>query len=337
YADNYSDSQLSGVVNTVISNSDASNYVNAAMRYYLRTNDRVKRNLDNNTAVVFFFDGCSDNVFSSSFNYKSNHMSAYVAVVKLRNGVPTIIYENENASTIPDNPRMVNNTTAGNDGTDVPTVTDGIHNISTTNHLSKYAALHVHDSDSGVSVVRCNSSTYYASTSYGINAHARSWDYVSTSTYSSTGCFNIGKSSPATEYNNFMYAVTGISNAKSNTFSSTGADKGIVIVDRYMYKSTLTNIYGSAALVNQITAYSTNLAPTIQQELYTPPTFEEIADVDGDGKVSTTDVRVTLRRVVGNSDIPQGSADFLPGDVDLDGSLTTTDVRQILRSCVTTG
>ena len=259
--DYYSDSQLSNIHNNIISNSSASNYVNNMMKYYLNNYSRLKEsNLDVGKSVVFLFDGCSDNVFSSGFDYTSNHMSAYCAVVKLVNGVPTIVHESENASTIPDNPRYVANNTAGNDGTDVPTVIDGIHNISKVNHgKNPYAALHVYDS-SGVNVIRCNSSTYYSSTSYGINVHARSWNYVSRSTYSSTGCINIGTASSWSEYNDFMYAVTGISSAKSSTFTSTGADVGVVVIDRYMYRNTLSSIYENSTLVDTIAQFSIDAA-----------------------------------------------------------------------------
>ena len=261
HAEYYSDSQLANIRNSVISNSGASESVNRKMLYYLKNVERLKTsNLDVGKSVVFLFDGCSDNVFASGFDYTSNHMTAYCAVVKLVNGVPTIVYENENSSTIPDNPRYVANNTAGNSGTDVPTVVDGIHNITKTNHQSKYAALHVADSGSSVNVIRCNSSTYYSSESSGINIHARGWNYVDRTTYSSTGCFNIGTASSWGEYNDFMCAVTGISNAKSNKFSSTGADVGVVVVDRYMYRGTLSSIYNDSALVDTITAYSIEAA-----------------------------------------------------------------------------
>ncbi|MBQ6467712.1 MAG: glycoside hydrolase family protein [Clostridia bacterium] len=263
FAANYSDSQLANIKNSVLSNKIASAYVDNVMRYYLKNNTRVKQsNLDVGKAVVFLFDGCSDNVFSGSFDYSSNHRSAYCAVVKIVNSIPTIVYENENSSTIPDNPRMVNSSIAGNYGTDVPTVIDGIHNITKINHNSSYAALHVQDSGSGVSVIRCNNSQYYSSTSYGINIHARGWNNVSTSTYSSTGCFNIGIANDWSEYNNFMYAVTGKSNAKSSKFSSseTGADVGVVIVDRLMCADNLAKIYkNDSAVISSITSFSTSL------------------------------------------------------------------------------
>lgn len=255
----YSDSQLSGVKNSIISNSKASNYVNTMMAYYLKNVSRLKNsNLDVGKSVVFLFDGCSSNVYSSGFDYTRNHMTAYCAVVKLVNGVPKIVYENENSSTIPDNPRMVNNTTAGNGGKAVPTVVDGIHDILTYNHRG-YAALHARDSGSDINVIRCTGSTYCSSTSDSIDVHARGWDYVSTTTYSSTGCINIGVTKPIEEYNNFIYAVTGKTNAKSSTFSSS-KDVGVIVIDRYMYKDTLTKIYnGDSDVVNKITEYSTSM------------------------------------------------------------------------------
>lgn len=263
----YSSSQISNIKNTIISNKTASNYVNAMMQYYINNNKRaVESNLNKGKSVVFFFDGCSDNVFANGFDYKTNHMSAYLAVVKLVNGIPKIVYENENASTIPDNPRMVNSSKAGNSGTDVPTVVDGIHDITITNHTG-YAALHLRDSGDNVNVIRCNSRTYYSATSRYINIHARSFNNrVSASTYSSTGCFNVGVQSPTTEYNDFIYAVTGKSNAKNSSFSSSqiGTDVGIAIVDRYMYKDTLVKIYNNdSGAINKITSYTNDVVKNV--------------------------------------------------------------------------
>ncbi len=276
----YSESDLGNIRCSILSNSARASYVNDMMRYHILSstdNYRVARNLKNGSNVVFFFDGCSDNMDNPTYsNYNNYHLSAYCAVVKEVNGVLKIIYENENSSTIPDNPRNV----SLNSGSAVPTVLDGVYNIVTTNHLSRYASFRIADNSGTVPVIRCSSSSSYISTSGAINIHARSnfssapTNGVSSSSYSSTGCFLVGLTNNTwSEYNSFIYATQGISKAVITTPYSSGSwtkcaegyDKGVVIVDRSNYKTQLKAIYGgdnsntASSLVAKITAYTDNL------------------------------------------------------------------------------
>ena len=276
----YSESDLGNIKCTILSNSARASYVNTMMRYHILSstdNYRVARNLENGSSVVFFFDGCSDNVDDPTYgNYNNYHLSAYCAVVQKVNGVLKVVYESENCSTIPDNPRNV----SLNDGTAVPTVLDGVYNIISTNHLSRYASLRISDNSGSVPVIRCTSSTSYISTSNAINIHARSnfsgapTNGICSSSYSSTGCFNVGLTNNTwSEYNNFIANAVGVSNAiKTTPYSSgswtkctSGVDKGVVVVDRSHYKTQLAAIYGgdnsnsASNLVAKITAYTDNL------------------------------------------------------------------------------
>lgn len=276
----YSESDLSNIKCSILSNSERATYVNEMMKYHILSstdNYRVARNLENGSSVVFFFDGCSDNVDDPTYgNYSNYHLSAYCAVVQKVNGVLKIVYESENCSTIPDNPRNV----SLNDGTAVPTVLDGVYNIISTNHSSRYASLRIADNSGSVPVIRCTSSSSYISTSNAINIHARSnfsgapTNGICSYSYSSTGCFNVGLTNNTwSEYNNFIANVVGVSNAiKTTPYSSgswtkctSGVDKGVVVVDRSHYKTQLAAIYGgdnsnsASNLVAKITAYTDNL------------------------------------------------------------------------------
>ncbi len=276
----YDESDLVNLKSTILSNATRANYVNTMMKYHILSdtdNYRVARNLQNGSSVVFFFDGCSDNMDSATYSdYTRYHLSAYCAVVQEVNGVPKIVYESENCSTIPDNPRNV----SLNEGSAVPTVLDGVYNIISTNHLSRYASLRIADNSGSAPVMRCTSSSSYTSTSSAINIHARSnfnsapTNGISSSSYSSTGCFLVGLTNNTwSEYNQFTKAVLGISNAIITTpYSSgswtkctTGVDKGLVIVDRKNYKTQLQKIYGgdnnhtASALVNKLTSYTDSL------------------------------------------------------------------------------
>lgn len=276
----FNESDLSQVRTTIISNPNRANYVNSMMKYHIlseKDNYRVARNLNDGKSIVFFFDGCSDNVDSATYgDYNKYRLSAYCAVVQKVSGVPKIVFESEDCSTLPDNPRNP----ALNEGDPVPTLLDGVYNIKSTNHKSRYAALKILDNSGTAPVIRCTSSGSYLSTSEAINIHARSGfagtptNGISASSYSSTGCFNVGLTSDSwAEYNRFIQTVLGVSRAVITTpyengrwtKCTVGLDKGLVIVDRSQYKAQLNAIYGgdnnhsASALVSKITAYTDNL------------------------------------------------------------------------------
>lgn len=187
--------------------------------------------------LVFLFEGVGND--SSA----SKRLNAMCVVVKNGN----IAYLNRNCSTIPDYPFDPSK----NDGTAMPTIKSGIYSFTTTNHLSKYAALNV----TNAQVVRFNSkSSYYDSTSAAINIHRRSTDYIPSSSagwVNSAGCSIVGLTGTGSsgEYANFIKSV-GIVGS-----SATGATKyqysvtGKVIYDRSYARTYLTNVgYPSGAI-----------------------------------------------------------------------------------------
>ena len=225
------------------------NYVLNAIKYHIESSTkeyRVAKNLlqlynaGQDGTVLFFFDGCSVNLDGATYGFsgynkngKRYNTSAVCIVLQLNSlGKPEIVY--------------------ANGGTDVSITKDGIYNILTTNHKG-YAALNLQIT-TGASLRCPKSGKSYSATASGINIHARSFssDAITTSTYSSTGCFNVGthkSQNDHTDYNNFIYSVTGVSNARSNSYPSNGVSsglyKGIAIVDRSNYKAQLATIFGN--------------------------------------------------------------------------------------------
>ena len=63
------------------------------------------------------------------------------------------------------------------------------------------------------------------------------------------------------------------------------------------------------------------------------PTYT-IGDVDGDGRITSADARLALRRSVKLEDYPEGSAAYLACDADGDAKVTSADARLILRASV---
>ena len=274
----FTENDVSNVKCTILSNPVHAAYVNSMMRYHILSPDnnyRIGRNLENGASVVFFFDGCSDNVDDPVYgDYNNYHLSAYCAVVQKVGGAPKVVYESENCATIPDNPRNI----TYNENQAVPTLLDGVYNIISTNHKGRYAALNITDqSYTSAPVIRCDETTSYISTSTGINIHARRYfpgvpeNGVSAETYNSTGCLNVGLIGNGwKEYNDFIYTVLGVSNAIVTTPDEDGAwtqceryqDKGVVVVDRSRYRKELEDIFGgdtsrtATGLVSEITAYT---------------------------------------------------------------------------------
>ncbi len=334
--EHYTEKDLSGVRCTILSDATRSAYVNRMMKYHIlsETGDhRVERNLKNGDSVVFFFDGCSDNVKHETYkDYTKYRLSAYCAVVQEVDGKPKVVFESENCSTIPDNPRNPDT----NEGTPVPTVRDGVYNILSTNHGGSYAALRIQDNSGSVPVVRGTRTEHYISTSSAINIHARSQfrgaptDGITPTSYSSAGCFNVGLASDGyKEYNAFIKAVLGVSNGRNHKLSTTWVDHGIVIVDRTNYRKELEGIFGgdnngtAADLVNKLTAYTDDILEN----------FPNLwGDVNGDDKVNSADYVLLKRHVMKTLELNETQQKN--ADVNSDGRLNTADYvllkRQIL-------
>ena len=328
----FEESDLNGIKCTILSDSANKAYVERMMKYHILSsadNYRVARNLQNGDSVVFFFDGCSDNVKDAKWgDYTKYRLSAYCAVVQLKDGVPTVVFESENCSTIPDNPRKPST----NEGTPVPTVRDGVYNIISTNHGGSYAALRIQDNSGSVPVVRCTETTSYISTSSAINIHARSQfsaaptDGITPTSYSSAGCFNVGRVSDNwAEYNKFIEAVLGVSKARSssgNTKCETGIDHGVVIVDRTNYRAQLEQIYAKGGtpapeIVSDMTAYTDAILETLVKR----------GDADGNGRIDAKDYMMAKRCVLG-SYIPT-ETQKMGADADGNGKVEAKDYLKI--------
>lgn len=308
--DHFTAQDVQNVRSTKISNKQRAFYVDVMMRYHILSetnNYRVERNLKDGKSIVFFFDGASDNVDDKVLgDYNRFRMSSYCAVVQLVNGVPTVVYENEDSSTLPDNPRKPST----NEGTPVPTVLDGIYNIQSINHGGSYAALWIESNGTDVPAMRCTETSNYVSTSAYINIHARSQfsgaptDGITPTSYSSAGCFNVGKVSDSfREYNKFIEIVLGVKNARrpdwNNTKCQSGIDFGLVIVDRSLYKEQLSNIYGGTypngpAIAEKIIESTTDLQNDI---------FNSLGDVNGNGDIDTYDYILVKRDILGTYEL----------------------------------
>lgn len=337
----FDENDVSEIRPTVISDKSKAAYVDIMMKHHILSetnNHRVERNLKDGKSIVFFFEGCSDNVDDKVLGDHSKYrMSSYCAVVQLKNGVPTVVFESINCSTLPDNPRKPST----NEGTPVPTVIDGIYNIQSTNHGGSYAALWIEENGTDVPAMRCTETTHYISTSAYINIHARSQfsgapvDGITPTSYSSAGCFNVGKVSDSfREYNKFIELILGVKNARkpdwNNTKCVSGKDYGLVIVDRFNYVTQLGEIYGGTApngteIATKIAENSIKLAKTV---------FNAMGDLNGNGEVEKYDYILAKRAILGTATLDDIQA--YASDVNKNGETDKYDYILIKRDIMGT-
>ena len=268
-----------------ISNSIARNYIDKMMRYYINNNSSLSSTLDNGLAVVFMFEGGSDNYWGGSDYTKSDYdvrnQAVCIVVKKNSSGNAEVVFVNESSCSIPGDPTWC--TGASYSGS--TTLMDGIYSFYTWNHTGPYAAFQCSLSSSngcGYYTPPASPNGYQNGAS-GINIHTRSTNIAGGQSLGwvwSAGCQLISYGGDTgNEFNNFMKKVCGITwnswiNYSSKTFntwasSNVGINKGYYVVDRQLglmnasgtkYGSgSLINLYNKTALTN-ITAKSTSAA-----------------------------------------------------------------------------
>ena len=190
-----------------------------------------------NGTVIFMFEGVGNN--SSS----AKRLNAMCVVV--RKG--SILYINRNSSTIPDYPFDPSK----NSNTHMPTLKSGVYQFTTVNHRGSYAALNV----SSAKVVRFRSkSSYYESTSPGINIHRRFYDTIKAGWVDSAGCQLVGLSGTdsSSEYAKFIKAVGIVTNNATGASKYSSRVSGTYVVDRTYAESYLRNVGYPKAAINMI-------------------------------------------------------------------------------------
>ncbi|MCT4688507.1 hypothetical protein [Vallitalea sp.] len=125
-------------------------------------NEKIVEALSNNKPLIFFFEGAGLN--TDTIYNKENGKSLYsidrygaIALVIKNN---EIVFFTDQASTLPDKPKGTSY--------DIPTVVDGVYNVNSHLHQGKYPALKI----SSPKVIRFSDTTWYDSSSSGINIHA---------------------------------------------------------------------------------------------------------------------------------------------------------------------
>ena len=248
-----------GGLQTTDARPGTAGYVDQVINETIQT-ETGRQVLENGLSVVFMFEGAG-----MSSNTSGRHYGLCVVVRNGDNGVPQIVFQCNDCTSIPDRP--LDQTSNPPNGTTVPTLRDGIYGIEIGNHDneskntnpvthdSRYACLTVKPVENNV--VRFSSSNHAGTIGYSnqIQIHRRSINgiYESEPYSNSAGCNLIGavQGSGTTRYSNkfneFMYRVgvcdTLVEDQAIPSTSKRG-DIGIYVVDRTLARDYLIELYG---------------------------------------------------------------------------------------------
>ena len=127
-----------------------------------------------------------------------------------------------------------------------------------------------------------------------------------------------------------------LSGGSYQTSAKTLADGSYAIenvpVGSYTLSFAGNDAYHPASAKVEITGFDPWVDLTLTDKNKTPDYTP--GDVDADGKITSADARLALRRSVSLEKYPEGSAQYLACDVDFDKKITSADARLILRASV---
>ena len=173
-------------------------YVEMMVDHHLRTNEDIHHALEGGFSAVFLFDGCSDNMNDPELSDLSYYrVSGVCLAIKLdAGGQPRLVYFNEDASTIPDQPLKYGAWEIPEVGEVGPaTVFDGTYQIYSMLHRGEYEALHVRSDfwDGTLDAVYMTPDggfTKYRASE--INVHTRTSNHIANYGMWSAGCPLVG-------------------------------------------------------------------------------------------------------------------------------------------------
>lgn len=187
-------------------------YVETMVDYHLRTNTDIRNALEGGFSAVFLFDGCSDNMNDPELSDLSYYrISGVCLAVRLNEaGVPQLVYYNEDASTIPDQPLKYGAWEIPEVGEVGPaTVADGTYQIYSVLHRGEYEALHVRSDyyDGTLDAVYMTPDggfTEYRASE--INVHTRTSNHIAGYGMWSAGCPLVGDGN-AWDFKRLIYST----------------------------------------------------------------------------------------------------------------------------------
>ena len=237
-------------------------YVETMVDYHLRTDPDIRNALEGGFSAVFLFDGCSDNLKDPELSDISYYrVSGVCLVIKLdQNGNPKLVYFNEDASTIPDQPLKYGAWEIPEVGEVGPaTIFDGTYQIYSVLHRGEYEALHVRSDfrDGTLDAVYLTPDggfTQYRASE--INVHTRTSNHIANYGMWSAGCPLVGDGN-AWEYSRMIHSIY---YTTYDTFEVLNF-LGTLTIDRQQLRQEMYTLYKNPDAVDVILGNSRKIQP----------------------------------------------------------------------------
>ena len=236
-------------------------YVEMMVDHHMRTDKDIRSALEGGFAAVFLFDGCSDNMNDPELSDLSYYrVSGVCLVIKLdANGEPKLIYYNEDASTIPDQPLKYGAWELPEIGKVGPaTVCDGTYQLYAVRHRGEYEALHVRTDywDGTLEAIYMTENGFEPYRANEINVHTRTSNHIAGYGMWSAGCPLVGD---GTNWD-FKRLVHSAYYTTYDTFE-VGNFIGTLTIDRMQLRTEMYTLYKNPDAVDAILEDSRAVQP----------------------------------------------------------------------------
>ncbi len=236
-------------------------YVETMVDHHLRTDKDIRSALEGGFAAVFLFDGCSDNMNDPVLSDLSYYrVSGVCLVIKLdgqRN--PKLMYFNEDASTIPDQPLKYGAWELPEIGEVGPaTVCDGTYQVYAVHHRGEYEALHARTDyyDGSLEAIYMTPDGYEPYRATEINVHTRTSNHIAGRGMWSAGCPLVGDGT-AWEFKRLVHSAY---YTTYDTFE-VGNFIGTLTIDRMQLRTEMYTLYRNPDAVDVILEHSRAAQP----------------------------------------------------------------------------
>lgn len=236
-------------------------FVEGMIGYALRYDPAVKATLEEGYIALFFFEGCSDNMNDALLSDISYYRvsAVCVAVKRMEDGTPGILYFNGNCSTLPDRPLEYGKKKMADIGDVGPaTVMDGTYELYSVKHNGAYEALHIQTSgeDETVAAVYMTPEGYVNAQASQINIHTRTGNHVIEKAMWSAGCLLVGDG----DFGAFADLVQSTYYASYDAYEK-DQFVGTVTINRQMLKEELYALYENRDAVDMLLSASRRTLP----------------------------------------------------------------------------
>ncbi len=227
-------------------------YVETMVDHHIRTDKDIRSALEGGFAAVFLFDGCSDNLHDPELSDLSYYrVSGVCLVIKLdAKGEPKLIYFNEDASTIPDQPLKYGAWELPEIGEVGPaTVCDGTYQVYAVHHRGEYEALHVRTDyyDGSLEAIYMTETGFEPYRATEINVHTRTSNHIAGRGMWSAGCPLVGDGT-AWDFKRLVHSAY---YTTYDTFE-VGNFIGTLTIDRLQLRTEMYTLYKNPDAVDVI-------------------------------------------------------------------------------------